>query len=84
MQRDYINATRVKEISTRTFKYWRPLYNNSQCLLLRWCPQLQLKYLAYLYDGLSTGDLEDLTLSVLAVAKLHVDDLGVPETRSNR
>ena len=35
----------------------------------------------YLYDGLLTSDLEHLTLPGLSVAKLHVDDLGVPEQK---
>jgi len=31
-----------------------------------------------LNDSFSSSDLKDLTLSILAVAKLHVDDFGVP------
>ena len=38
----------------------------------------------YLYDSLSASDLEDLTLPVLSVAKLDVDNFGVSEPQKNR
>ena len=40
--------------------------------------------MSYLYDSLSSGDFEDLTLPALTVAKLDIDNLGVPEPHSER
>lgn len=38
---------------------------------------LDRRSLAYLYDSFSSSDLKHLALSERAIAKLHIDDLGI-------
>lgn len=40
-----------------------------------------MQRVTYLDDGLSSGDFQDLTLSGLSIAELHVHDLRVPIKR---
>ena len=47
-------------------------------------PDERISIETYLYDGLSSGDLENLTLSGLSVSKLDVDDLGISNVNDNQ
>ena len=52
------------------------MWKSAVCIIIRRTKKVAK---SYLYDSLSSGDLENLTLPALTVAKLDVDNFGVSE-----